>query len=287
MRKQVLLVAALALATWVAIENLASRDDESEFSTVASDSGQAVWKEPDIVNSLAQAVSSEFEFDGSRLYDISYEIDPALTAFAKSIGKSPACVIQLVKLQVEKSDVALDSCSLDRDTSADAMVVVPGSYETVCKMQGGREYCRRVKVGDHPYEKYSDDQLRSLAESSPEAAVILARRLPDDEQSESYYEKAVALSGRPGPLEEWMLHRNLGGLVHVDGVLDVDKAILGYEIYLTTNRLGGYGASALPEYERVLLDANIDLAPVKDRAERRFARLTDARQAIVGTQWEG
>jgi len=121
--------------------------------------------------------------------------------------------------------------------TADAMIVIPGQYETVCRTYGAHEYSHRVKVADHPYENYSDKELYALANSSPEAAIILARRVPNNIESEKYYEIAMALSGRPGPLEEWMMHRNLGGLVRHNGVLDIDKAILGYEVYLTTSRL--------------------------------------------------
>ena len=245
-----------------------------------------VWSEPEVLNSLTDAVESEFQFDGSRLYDLSYEADPDLVAFANSIGKTPACLVDLVKRQVEGSAEAPLRCTDMPPGHASNKVVIPGTYEMVCRNMGAHEVCRRVKVADHPYEQYSDAELRSLAQTSPEAAVILARRSQDDSEAEAYYERAVALSGKPGPLVEWMLHRNLGGLVRIGGALDVDKATLGYEIYLTTSRLG-YGADAAAEYERILVEANIDLAPVRARANERFERLTDAREALVAAAWEG
>lgn len=256
------------------------------LDAASDESPPDVWSEPEVLNSLTDGVDSEFRFDTGRLYDVAYEADPALIAFATSIGKTPACLIDIVRMQVEGSTEPPARCEYKAPSHASDQVVIPGAYETVCRTIGTQEICRRVKVADHPYEQYSDGELRSLAETSPEAAVILARRSPDDSEAEAYYERAVALSGKPGPLEEWMLHRNLGGLVHIDGSLDVGKAKMGYEIYLTTSRLG-YGVEAVAEYERVLIEAEIDLAPIRSRANERFERLTETREAIVATGWEG
>lgn len=278
------LVALLILAALASVNRPVAPNGES--GVLADESVPDVWSEPEALNSLTDAVESEFQFDAGRLYDLSYETDSGLVAFAESIGKTPACLIDLVKRQVEGSAEAPLRCADRPSGHASNKVVTPGTYETVCRNMGAQEVCRRVKVADHPYERYSDAELRSLAETSPEAAVILARRSQDEGEAEAYYERAVALSGKPGPLEEWMLHRNLGGLVHIGGSLDVDKAKLGYEIYLTTSRLG-YGADAAAEYERMLVEANIDLAPIQARANERFERLTDTREALVATGWEG
>ncbi len=249
-------------------------DDATEFAS----------QELSVVETNTKNVESDFVFDSERLHDLSYENDAELVEFAKSFGRSPACLIEIVRHQVEGGVFDVSLCPQNRDTSMDQMVILPGEFETKCSYQYGREFCQRVKVGDHPYEAYSDDELRSLAQSSPEAAVILARRQPDAASSEVYYEQAVALSGRPGPLEEWMLQRNLGGLIRHDGALDVDNAIIGYEIYLTTDRFG-YGSSAMVEYERSLLEVGVDLEPIRERAAARYSRLTATRNAMLGRDW--
>ncbi len=227
----------------------------------------------------------EFQFDTSRLYDASYETDPGLVAFSKSIGRTPACLVDIVKRQVEGSSEPPARCRSEAEPHSDELFVNPGTYESVCRFLGTYEVCRVVKVADHPYEQYSVAELRSLAETSPEAAVILARRSPDASEAEIYYERAVALSGKPGPLMEWMSRRSVGGMVHVGGVLDVDKAKLGYEIYLTASRLG-HGADIAAKYEQALVEAGVDLSPVQLRAGERFERLTDLRQALVARDWE-
>ncbi len=248
-------------------------------------STNVVWATPNISNALSDTVESEFELDAGRLYDIGYESDPALVEFSQSIGKSPGCVLEMAKRVVDQVEPDLSRCRGESDSNSfDDLVLLPGTYESVCRMQQGQEICRRMKVADHPYERYSDDELRSLALSSPEASIILARRLEDDAASERYYERAVALSGRPGPLAEWMLQRNLGGLVRHDGVLDIDKAALGYEIYLTTSRLG-YGADAVAEFERVLSEEGVDVRAIQKKAADRFQRITDLRSSLVSDAW--
>jgi hypothetical protein len=283
MKKLVWSIPISALLVLVAFY-LSNNRTELEQQHVAEN--ESVWTNPEVVNSLIGGVETGFKFDSDRLYDISYEVAPDLVAFAASIGKTPACLIEIVKREIDGITPPESQCRGNAPSLTDEKVILPGTYETDCRIMRGQETCRRVKVADHPYEKYSDDELRALAYTSAEAAIILARRIPDDALSEQHYEQAVVLSGRPGPLEEWMLQRNLGGLVQIGGVLDMNKAKLGYEIYLTTAQLG-YGNDAAAEYERILKDANVDLGPIQRRADARFARLTNARRAIVSGGWEG
>lgn len=283
--KKVIVFALIAIATFWGVKNYLYSERATPFDDQVT--SESVWSNPDIANSLTNDIDTDFKIDINRLYDLAYENDQRLADFARSINKSPACVIAIAKLHIDNLDTIRSSCkNSDPSTLNESFVVLPGTYETVCRTLGGDEVCRRVKVADHPYEKYSSDELGALATTSPEAAIILARRLEDDDSSERLYEQAVALSGRPGPLEEWMLHRNVGGLVYVNGQLDVEKAIVGLEIYLTTARLG-YAEDAVAEYVRVLRSENVDIDEIQQRADARFSRISATRKSLLAEEWEG
>ena len=285
----IMAIAGTAIATLLVL--LGDRNSEQRLATAPE--YERVWSDPEINNALsktvnnasADGVSEDFRLDIGRLYDLSYETDPALMDFASSINKSPACVVDIAKRVVENDPTVNVRCENNKVAGNSSKVLLPGDYESVCRYIDSHEYCRKVKVADHPYEEYSDEELLSLVTSSPEAAVILARRVVDASESRIFYEHAVALSGRPGPLEEWMLHRNTGGLIRMNGELDVERAIVGYEIYLTTARLN-YGSDALREYERILIEQGIDLEPIKQRAAVTYEELTDLRKTLVGMNWE-
>lgn len=232
-----------------------------------------------------QALTGDFRFDLSRLYDLSYQTDAGLVAFAEQNDITVECVIAGIKEQLHGT-VAPDLCNFSASAvrAADAHKVSIGVYEYRCVEANGQQNCRTVKAVPHPYEAYTDEELESLALSVPEAAVILARRSEDDSVSSGYYEQAVALSGKAGPLEEWMIHRDLGGLETINGELNVEKASLGYEIYLTTSALG-YGSDILSEYEEKLTAAGIDLAPIQEKAQLRLTRINELRTSLVGRPW--
>jgi hypothetical protein len=235
-------------------------------------------------NAPELAEQDSFRFDMDRLYDISYEADPKLVEFASSIDVTPSCLIGFIKAQKEKQPVP--HCGRVKATDYSAHMLLPGVYETICYTVDGDEVCRRIKTDDHPYEVYSDEELASSAESSPEAAIILARRISDSEASARLYERAVALSGRPGPLEEWMYQKNTGGLEWRNGVLDVDKAKVGYGVYAITGRLG-YGENNLQEYRSVLSQAGVDVDALDVEADEKFASLSELRMELLAQPWEG
>jgi hypothetical protein len=219
-----------------------------------------------------------FKFDMDRLYDISYEVDPDLVEFASSIDVIPSCLIRVIKAQEEQQPAP--HCGRVQKADYSVHMLLPGVYETFCYSVDSDEFCRRVKTADHPYESYSDAELMTLSESSPEAAIILARRASDTEASARLYERAVALSGRPGPLEEWMYQKNTGGLEWRNGVLDVDKAKVGYGVYAITGRLG-YGESALQKYRSILLQAGVDVDALDAEADEKFASLSELRKDLT------
>jgi len=139
------------------------------------------------------------------------------------------------------------------------------------------------------YANYTLAELESLAVVSAEAAVMLARRTQSTDEAERLYERAVVLSGKPGPLVEWMHLRDLGGIEHYNGVLNVDKALLGYEVALIQARFP-YARQANKKsvyyYERLLADAGIPLDAAREHAAIRYVRMTRARHEIVGFPWE-
>lgn len=140
----------------------------------------------------------------------------------------------------------------------------------------------------HPYTYYSDEVLRDLAAADPAAAVILGRRAEDPAEALTWYERATVLSGQPRPLMEWNQSRNEGGMAEDNGVLDTDKAAIGYELLLVMRRIGYQPASRpIAEFERALKGAGVDLEPIEARAETRFERLTAERQRLVGGTWPG
>jgi len=139
------------------------------------------------------------------------------------------------------------------------------------------------------YANYTTAELESLAVVSAEAAVMLARRTQSTDEAERLYERAVVLSGKPGPLVEWMHLRDVGGIEHYNGVLNVDKALLGYEVALIQARFP-YARQANKKsvyyYERLLADAGIPLDAAREHAAIRYVRMTRARHEIVGFPWE-
>ena len=223
-----------------------------------------------------------FQFDLDRLYDLSYEVDPELIEFAASIGVSPGCLIQTVRANAENKELPV--CGGIRATERNEHMLLPGTYEKVCRDTGTGERCHQSKVADHPYESLSDDELRALADTSAEAAVLLARRMVDPLASRDYYERAMVLSGKAGPLEEWMYQKNAGGLQWVDGKLDIQRAKSGFGVYALTARLG-YGAQSLERYRQVLIDHDIDTTSLEKLADEEFERLTLERQALTANPW--
>lgn len=230
------------------------------------------------------AEDDSFKFDMDRLYDISYEVDPELVEFASSIDVTPSCLIGFIKAQIEKQPVP--HCGRVETADYSAYMLLPGVYETFCYSVDSDEVCRRVKTADHPYESYSDAELTTLSESSPEAAVILARRISDPQESVAFYEKAVVLSGKPGPLEEWMYQKDTGALQWRNGILDVEKAKVGYGVYAITSRLG-YGERALQEYKHALVQAGVDTDKLDYEAQVKFASLSELRIELTTKGWEG
>ncbi len=247
----------------------------------ATRSGSALVPVPE----LALDVNLDSNVDLSRLSDPAYETDPDLVRLAEGHGLTAPCLLAQVRLRTTGIPVG-DACDIASWTARhDRLHVLPGTYEERCDLRGAQVICRTERVAAHPFEALGNHELESLALSFPEAAVLLARRSTDPAVSEHYYEQAVALSGRPGPLLEWMGHTGVGGLEFHGGHLDVGKATLGYEIYLVMTAFD-HGRQAADGYADALLDAGVELAPIRQRADERLERLHRLRLSLRGSGWE-
>jgi|GEM_PF-3070466 len=264
---------------------LFGRPQEPREAGRERDSSNAATIQPSVRLYLAPQGQEDqgFKFDLSRLYDLSYEVDPELVAYSAFIGLTPSCLIAHVKAQKENQPAP--HCGRVRQTDHSAHLLLPGVYEESCYPSNQDQICTRVKTAEHPYEAYSDVELAYMADTSPEAAVILARRTENPQVSARLYKKAVALSGKPGPLEEWMFQKNTGGLVWQNGVLDMEKAKVGYVVYTITGKLG-YGATARQKYEEVLIQAGVDIKALDAEASEKFRSLTELRRDLTGNGWE-
>jgi len=144
----------------------------------------------------------------------------------------------------------------------------------------------QLPASDHAYSVYSDDELRAMSVSDPDAAVLLARRTDNDDAAELLYERAVALSGSPDPLFEWLFNRHSRAGARTGGELEsLESTETAYEIALTTSKIVDW-PDGVQRYANELLAEGVDLAPIKQRADRRFDRLTRERQALLGEGWQ-
>jgi hypothetical protein len=199
--------------------------------------------------------------DPGRLREKSYETDPDIQVIARELGVMPACVIALAQYQI--LHMAME--------------------DGVCPQPPQAEPARMLAVAmDHPYVKYSDAELESLAISDPIAAVVLARRTESDAKARKLYERAVALSGLTDPLLEWMSLRDSAGLFRKNGVLDVEAAKKGYAIFLTVAALEGHEDPIIETYQRELRNQGVDLGIIERQAAQHVADLRRERKELTG-----
>lgn len=201
-----------------------------------------------------------FELDPDRLFDLSYENDPEFKAMAEKYGTTSSCIIALAKRKLHDIPIDPAACptnlleaSLEGDTGGP---VHPAPGEA------------------HRYDSYSVAQLKRIADYDSEAALVLARKVKDDEISRQYYEKAVVLTGNPIPLLEWLAYRNKGGIHWDHEKLDVKRAKTGYEIYLIVEALGLNGSVAA-DYKQQMEAVGIDLTSVEQKAAETVARIKE------------
>ena len=220
----------------------------------------------------ADEPAPEPEVDLNRLFHPSFQNDPELIAFAKEANTTPACLIEMMKnYWFGTPEPPFPECPEPEPPEEDPL---------------------DVRAENHPYTTYTNTELRDLAAADADAAVILARRLWDGlgegrqtEASLQWYEQAVIVSGKPDALFEWIVQNNHSGIGYTNDELHVESASIGYEMFLTMQKIGFKGS--VTPWEEALTNAGVDLAPIQARAEARFARLTEARQQLIGANWDG
>ena len=257
-------VAAIVVAIGIGAA-LLFRDQEPQVDSVHP-AAAAVPAKP--TDQQQERISREagdrpFELDFGRLYDRGYAADPGVRALADAYGIAPECLLALARYRIDQVPLDPGICPKPGDNVESAALRIPE---------------------DHPYHQYTEQELRSLAQMSPEAAVILARRLDSADEAREMYERAVALSGTSGPLLEWMADRNTGGLYHDYGRLNLDAAKVGYEIFLIAAALDGRQDPILETYEAELRKEGVDLAQIQARAVRKVQDLDALREQLTGIE---
>lgn len=290
----VLSVAAVITVSIAVISPKESNDQSTaessagRLTTTATPPSQGKGFESKSATSAANGASdAAFDFDKDRLYDPSYETDPALVEFAAEHGISPKCLIARVKAYFDRvpADQACANESAKYDYSAHRLNIRTETY--VCEDVSGVPHCQTVRVREHPYDEYSDAELRYLADSSAEASFLLAKRLGWDDEAEFFFEQAVALSGKSGPLEHFLVMKDASGISRSNGKLQAPQAMTTYEVSLVMGWLGWPDDARLRYVEGALLEEGYDLEPVRQRAVERYNRITQRRLELLGRNWDG
>jgi hypothetical protein len=256
--------ALLIVAMAVVAVALLSDPEPQAVTTPQMSTMQEEQKQEELQRSTQ--VDQLWGLDPNRLFDRGYENDPQVQAIAERLNVSPGCVIDQFKVQVHDTEPTQGACPrMSLSGGGPAKQVDPGV--------------------DHPYQQYSNSELEQLANSSAEAAVILARRLQNDKESEKFYERATVLSGSPEPLMEWMITRDTGGLEYENNRLNVEKAQEGYETYLVAAAFGLSDKEVLT-YREKLVEADVDLARAEAEAAERVEKLMAQRSAIYKSRGE-
>lgn len=246
------------VGVWFLLEHQAARDSSLILNDGTPHSGPVAER---LGKPSAQSPDQPFEIDLDRIYDKGYAAEPEIQNLAESYNISPECLLALAKYRFDQVPLEPGICPKPAENSESLALSIPE---------------------DHPYHRYSDQQLETLAETSPEAAVILARRVESDEESREVYERAVALSGISSPLLEWMTARNTGGLNYDYGQLDVAAAKVGYEIFLIAAAFDGKRDPIVDTYEVELRKEGVDLAQIEAHALQEVQELYAQRYELTG-----
>ena len=192
-----------------------------------------------------------FEIDRGRLYDVSYLTDPNLITYAESVDRTPECILVASREEVSP------------DTSDD-----PACF-SVSQAQHKIDFT----VGGLP--DMTDDQLLTLAGSDPNANLLLAyRHLEDSHTVTRHVERAMALSGKAGPVQM------------LQATDDVPERVHALEVLLTSEALGRrIDPQILASFRSGMTDELQALAA--ERAQERTNRIRQLREDLVGEPWGG
>ncbi len=202
----------------------------------------------------AQRDTVSFEIDESRLYDVSYLVEPDLVAYAESIDRTPECVVHRARVDMY-----------------DAATYNP--RDSICYSVTASKFAIPIEPENLGF--MTIDELKALAETQPAANLMLAkhyRRAQEFANAERVLERAVALSGSPNPLYK---------IVYTNGITD---DMLRWEIYLTAEALGRKNHPMMRDLLRNKLTIE-EREIAERRAQERVAKLTALRQELVGRPW--
>lgn len=245
----VLLLAGIAIAGWFAHDSAFPVVDLSEPVTREEAESAASIDTAVSADESAEASETLFEVDRARLYDVSYLTDPQLIAYAESIDRTAECVLVAGREKVSP------------DTSDDS----------ACFSVSQAQHRIEFTVGG--LSDMTDDQLLALAVSDPNANLVLAHRHSSDpEIANRHIERAMALSGKAGPVQMLQATDDVPFLVHA------------VEVLLTSEELGRHiDPMILANFRHGLTDDLQTLA--EERAYRRAEQIKRLRKDLVGEPW--
>ncbi|MGH8194918.1 MAG: hypothetical protein ACREQ8_11030 [Woeseiaceae bacterium] len=269
MRTIVIGVTATALLAVLVLAVKGDRDPDlaeqeaPPMSTAPPSEPQDLEERLPVINADGQEMP---QIDMQRLLnERGYQNDPAVKYHAEMAQMTPYCFVETLKAHVN-NDPMPEGCP---------------TGPIVDEEEGGRPD-RMVVPDDNPYTEWSNAQLESAAVSDAVAAVMLARRMEDNAEARRWFERAVALTGDPGPLLEWMWNRETGGIYSENGVTDLAKLKFGYKIWLIAAEIEGQPSEALEVFEEELVAHHVDLREIKAQATAEAHNLLELRQQLTG-----
>lgn len=216
-----------------------------EVAQDAATNGTRVLPEGPAVKSGAR-----FDVDRHRLYDVSYLADPQLIAYADSVDRTPQCVLVATRENVTP------------DTSED-----PACFSV-------SQQAHKIGFTVGGLSDMADEELLMLAETDPNANLALAyRHFEDAETVSRRVERAMALSGKAGPVQL------------LQATDDVPEGVHALEVLLTSEELGRrIDPVILAGFRSGLTDELQALA--QERAHQRASRIKQLRKDLVGEPWD-
>ncbi len=154
-----------------------------------------------------------------------------------------------------------------------------------CLGLSAAQFCNEESI--HEYFSYSTQALKQLAVADAAAAEVLGFRLllENPALSESYVIRAAALSGKPGPLVEYLLLRqDFATDPGTRQLRDVDAALHGLTIATVVDRIG-YPLLLADSYVSTLREFGVsdeDISAAREASEEILAAMAETRTQVFG-----
>lgn len=164
------------------------------------------------------------------------------------------------------------------DAATECLQVVMPDGESIEHCEGGTS---------HHYFEYANEALEQLALADPIAAQVLGHRnlYEDPDASEAYFLRAAALSGKPGPIIDYLgLYGGLLGEPGSDKLLNEEAALRGYTLAIAVNRIG-YPLLISRHYRRALEDHGVSearIAAAEVETNQILEQMEQTRTALIG-----